>query len=181
MIENGQHRYEYIRLTEADLDEASRGGGYAFDPEAFDGTISLVTKEGEDGGRFPASLYALAAEKCGFVVASPRDIGGIVHASITVSRQGQSRTQVVKDEKRLKKLASILKSAKKTSLGNCPYTSVLTLTMKDGRVVTVQKATDSCGTMIFGSASCYWISDKANKQFWQIFAEVYSVISEKTK
>ncbi len=118
----------------------------------------------------------MAAERCGFTVASPKDIGTLVRASITVSHRGQSRTQVVEDKAALKKLASILKRAKKTNLGNCPYTGVLTMVMQDGRVVTVQKATDSCRAFVFGSAMGYKIDAKADKQFRKIFSDAFSVL-----
>lgn len=177
ILENGQHRYEYIRLTEEDLKKAT-SDKYMFKSETIGSAMSLVTSEAEaeygDGAwDIPASLYLMAVERCGFTVASPRDIGTIVQATMTfTTRQGEARTQVVTEKAALKKLASILKHAKKTDLSNCPFTAVLTMVMKDGRVVTVQKATDSCGALVFGSAMCYEISDKANGQFWKIFSEI---------
>jgi hypothetical protein len=34
----------------------------------------------------------------------------------------------------------------------------------------------SCGTMVFGSAMCYQISDKDNARFWKIFPEIRSAL-----
>jgi len=180
MLKGGQYRYEYISLTEADLKSAA-ADGYTFKPEAIGDAMRLVTSDAEDADSepsIPASLYAMAAKRCGFTVASPKDIGTIVRAEMTFApREGAPLAQVVEDKKSLKDLASLLKRAKKTGLGNCPFDAVLTMIMKDGRLVTVQKATDSCGTMVFGSAMCYQISDKDNARFWKIFPEIRSALA----
>jgi hypothetical protein len=183
--ENGKSRYEYIRLTEADL-KAAASDQYVFKSETIGDSISLITSDakveyGESVRDIPVSLYAMAAERCGFTVASPNDIGTIVRATMTITtRQGETSTQVIEDKEALKKLASILTRARKTDLSNCPFTAVLTMVMKDGRVVTVHKATDSCDTLVFGSAMCYEISEKANAQFWKIFADIHSIVLKQT-
>ena len=183
--ENGKSRYEYIRLTEADL-KAATSDQYVFKSEMIGDSISLIASDAEaeygEGVRdIPVSLYTMAAERCGFIVASPKDIGTIVRATMTITtRQGETSTQVIEDKEALKKLASILKRARKADLSNCPFTAVLTMVMKDGRVVTVHKATDNCDTLVFGSAMCYKISEKANAQFWEIFADIHSAVLKET-
>ena len=103
--------------------------------------MSLVTSEAEAGIRgqrrksIPASLYAVAAGKVRvyrrFAQGHRHDPSGRPSRYPT----GDSRApKWSKDKAALKKLASILKHAKKTNLGNCPYTGVLTMVMKDGRV-----------------------------------------------
>ena len=48
----------------------------------------------------------------------------------------------------------------------------MTLSMADGSVMTIQKATDSCPTMLFGTGFCYQISEEDNAWLWSLFHEV---------
>jgi len=131
---NGEQREEYIRLTEEDVENAMLSS-YLYTPEMIgDYALTLFTQEGLELGDqkdvgVTAPLFDLAAERCGFYIASPEDIGEIVSASIAVTANGETHTQTVNDSKQLSQLAKILRNAKYTGLYGCPYTGVLTLTM----------------------------------------------------
>lgn len=174
---NGDQREEYIRLTEEDVQNAMLSS-YLYTPDMIgDYALTLFTQEGLELGDqkdmgVTAPLFDLAAEKCGFYIASPEDIGEIVSASIAVTANGETHMQTVDDPKQLSQLAKILKNAKYTGLYGCPYTGVLTLSMSDGSEVVIHKATDSCDTLVFGSAAGYEIGRKENTLFWEIFSDV---------
>lgn len=173
---NGVRREEYIRLTEDDVRNAMLSSSLYAPDVIGDYALTLFEQEGfklgdqKDVG-VTAPLFDLAAAKCGFSIASPKDIGEIVSASIAVTAYGETDTQTVNNPKELAQLKKILKNAKYSGTYKCPYTGVLTLTMADGREMVVQKATDSCDTLIFGSAAGYQIGKKANTQFWEIFSK----------
>jgi hypothetical protein len=173
---NGEQREEYIRLTEDDVRNAMLSSSLYTPDVIGDYALTLFTQDGLELGDqkdvgVAAPLFDLAAKKCGFYVASPKDIGEIVSASIAVTAYGETNTQTVNDPKKLAQLEKILKNAKYSGTYSCPYTGVLTLTMADGQAVVIQKATDSCDTLIFGSAAGYQIGRKANTQFWEIFSK----------
>ena len=48
----------------------------------------------------------------------------------------------------------------------------LSTDMADGSALTLQKATDSCPTMLFGTGFCYQISEEDNAWLWSLFHEV---------
>ena len=51
-------------------------------------------------------------------------------------------------------------------------TAVLELRTPDGSALTLQKAADSCPTMLFGTGFCYQISEEDNAWLWSLFHEV---------
>lgn len=61
-------------------------------------------------------------------------------------------------------------------IGGCPYDGVLALEMADGRTLTLHKATDSCGCIVFGSMGGYELSDEDNARFWALFDQVASAL-----
>lgn len=180
----GAYRREYVALTAADVASAKASATVYQPDEIGDYAICLVDV-GDDpdeaymrNAPLPAPLLALARERCGFAIGSPDDIARVVAASMTVTAYGRSRTQEITDRGTLDRLTAILRNAAPAQLGNCPYAGVLTLTMEDGSAVIVQKATDSCGNMLFGSMRCYKTSRADNEAFWAIFGEAYAVLSE---
>ena len=48
---------------------------------------------------------------------------------------------------------------------------MLALTMADDSSITIQKATDSCPTMLFGTGFCYQISEEDNSWLLSLFHE----------
>ena len=182
LYRNGVYCREYIPLTEDDLFRAA-ASSYLYTPEEIGDYAVRLIRVGDDPNEYtnaliPAPLVELAREKCGFEFSSPKAIGNIVSASMTINTAQGTCTQEVTDQQLLTKLEKILKSAKPSMMGKCPYTGVLTLTMADGGTLTLQKATDSCDGILFGSMCHYEIGRKENDVFWEIFADIRDVIQK---
>ncbi len=180
LYRNGMCCREYVPLTEDDLFRAA-AGSYLYTPEEIGDYAIRLIRADDDPDEYtnalvPAPLVELAREKCGFCFFSPGAIGHVVSASITVSTHRGSCSQEVADPQQLAKLEKMLKAAKPSPMGGCPYTGVLTLTMDDGSTLTLQKATDSCDGILFGSMCHYEIGRKENDLFWEIFADSFAVI-----
>ena len=92
--------------------------------------------------------------------------------NIGTTQSDEPRTQTVTNSADLSRLGTILRSAERIQRTNCPWTGVMTLSMADGSVMTIQKATDSCPTMLFGTGFCYQISEEDNAWLWSLFHEV---------
>ena len=182
LYRNGAYCREYIPLTEDDLFCAA-ASSYLYTPEEIGDYAIRLIRAGDDPNEYtnalvPAPLVELAQEKCGFEFFSPKAIGSIVSASLAVNTTQGACTQEVTDPLLLTKLVKILKAAKPSMMGKCPYTGVLTLTMVDGGTLTLQKATDSCDGILFGSMCHYEIGRKENDVFWEIFADIRAVIQK---
>lgn len=180
LYRNGVYCREYIPLTEDDLFRAA-ASSYLYTPEGIGDYAIRLIRVDDDPDEYtnvlvPAPLVELAREKCGFEFFSPAAIGHVVSASLTVSTHNGSCSQEATDPQQLAKLEKILKAAKPSMMGGCPYTGVLVLTMDDGSTLTLQKATDSCDGILFGSMCHYEIGKKENDLFWEIFADSYAVI-----
>ena len=180
MYRNGVYCREYIPLTEDDLFRAA-ASSYVYSPKEIGDYAIRLIQEGDDPDEYtnalvPAPLVELAQEKCGFDFSSPETIGDIVSASMTVSTAQGSCTQDITDSQQLAKLEDMLKAAKPSMMGKCPYTGVLKLIMADGSTLTLQKATDSCDGILFGSMCHYEIGNKENDVFWEIFADIYDFV-----
>ena len=123
-------------------------------------------------GLMPPLYVELAAAYAGFKAQSPADIGEIMSATMTITQSDEPRTQTVTNSADLSRLGTILRSAERIQRTNCPWTGVMTLSMADGSVMTIQKATDSCPMMLFGTGFCYQISEEDNTWLWSLFREV---------
>ncbi|MBQ3105784.1 MAG: hypothetical protein IJC59_08010, partial [Lachnospiraceae bacterium] len=117
--------------------------------------------------KVPQTVLDLAMERCGYRFESPQSIT----ASITEARFDCSWLDVplYLEERHLPRLEEILKSAKFDSVGNCGYGAKLTLTLENGKRVTVFKGTDDCGSLVFGSWGGYSLRDEADDEFWELF------------
>jgi len=69
----------------------------------------------------------------------------------------------------LPRLREILKNSEKGYIGACGYGAVLKLTFTGGEKLTVFKGTDSCDSIAFGSYGGYFLGDKENTEFWNMF------------
>ena len=108
-------------------------------------------------------------------MAGPEDIGSIAQATLSVQPYGA--VQTLKDSESLSELQALLSRAQPMyGLGGCPYDGVLALEMADGRTLTLHKATDSCGCIVFGSMGGYELSDEDNARFWALFDQVASAL-----
>ncbi len=85
------------------------------------------------------------------------EIHDIVQAEMRMKlgRDSEEQIQVVEDSQSLKELETLFSNAKYCGLTGCPFTASLFLTRKDGKVITLQIATDSCDTMILGTSAGY--------------------------
>lgn len=160
----------YIALTD---EEAAQAARETADVDVAD-LIEVCTADNPEGsyGLVPPLYAELAAEYAGFSAQSPADIGEIVSAAMTVTQAGEARTQTVASPADLTRLEAVLRGAERVQRTSCPWTGVLALTMADGSALTLQKAADSCPTMLFGTGFCYQISEEDNAWLWSLFHEV---------
>lgn len=167
---NGEYVCGFIALTEEEVAQAMHETANV---DVAD-LIQICTAENPQGryGLMPPLYAELATEYAGFYAQSPADIGEIVSATMTVTQFDESRTQTVAEPKELAQLGVLLRSAKRVQRTNCPWTGVLTLTMADGSTMTIQTATDSCPSMLFGTGFCYQISKSDHAWLWRLFHEV---------
>ena len=170
---------EYIPLSQQELDLAySASSTFRSPADIGYNAIRLVDSEPQEDVEdqpVPELIYQMAVEKCGFTVAGPEDIGSIAQATLSVPPYGA--VQTLEDSESLSELQALLSRAQPMyGLGGCPYDGVLALEMADGRTLTLHKATDSCGCIVFGSMGGYELSDEDNARFWALFDQVASAL-----
>lgn len=73
------------------------------------------------------------------------------------------------DEADLPRLREILKNAEQGYVGSCGYGAKLTLTFTGGEKMTVFKGCDGCDAIVFGSYGGYFLGEKENIEFWEMF------------
>lgn len=167
---NGEYVSGFLALTDEEVAQAARETANV---DVAD-VIEVCTADNPKGsyGLMPPLYVELAAAYAGFKAQSPADIGEIMSATMTITHSDEPRTQTVTNSADLSRLGTILRSAERIQRTNCPWTGVMTLSMADGSVMTIQKATDSCPTMLFGTGFCYQISEEDNTWLWSLFREV---------
>lgn len=167
---NGEYVSGFLALTDEEVAQAARETANV---DVAD-VIEVCTADNPKGsyGLMPPVYVELAAAYAGFKAQSPADIGEIMSATMTITQSDEPRTQTVTNSADLSRLGTILRSAERIQRTNCPWTGVMTLSMADGSVMTIQKATDSCPTMLFGTGFCYQISEEDNTWLWSLFREV---------
>ena len=169
---NGEYVSGFLALTDEEVAQAAR------ETENVDvaDVIEVCTTDNPKGsyGLMPPLYVKLAAAYAGFQAQSPADIGEIVSATMSVAQSDEPRTQTVTNPADLSRLGTILRGAERIQRTNCPWTGVLELTMADGSSMTIQKATDSCSTMLFGTGFCYRISEEDNAWLLSLFHETLS-------
>ena len=115
----------------------------------------------------PQTVIDLACSRCEYTFASPSDIEGkIVKATLECNWLHQP---LYADEEDLSRLREILKGAKFGFVGACGYGAKLTIEMDNGETMVLFKGCDSCDSIVFGSYGGYFLGDKQNTEFWQIF------------
>lgn len=167
---NGESVSGFIALTDEEVAQASRETAHVDVADA----VEVCTSDNPQGsyGLMPPLYAELATRYAGFCAQSPADIGQIVSAAMTVTQLDETQTQTITSPADLARLETILHGAERLQRTSCPWNGVLVLTMADGSTMTIQKATDSCGTMLFGTAFCYQISAEDNAWLWSLFHEV---------
>ena len=85
------------------------------------------------------------------------EIHDIVRAEMRMKlgRNSEEQVQVVEDAQNLKELENMFSNAKYCDLTGCPFTAKILLTRRDGKIIALQIATDSCDTMILGTSAAY--------------------------
>lgn len=166
---NGEYVSGFIALTEEEAAQAARETANVDVADVIE--VCTADNPKSSYGLMPPLYAELAAEYAGFYAQSPADIDEIVSVTITVTQFGETRTQTVTNPADLARLGTILRGAERIQRTNCPWTGVLVLTMADGSSITLQKATDSCPTMLFGTGFCYQISEEENVWLWSLFHE----------
>ncbi len=169
---------EKIPLTEEEAarilgeDRKKLESGIGFSARLYPGPSSSLNLEGEAGWfteflGVPQTVLDLAAEKCGYQFAAPRDIrSDIVEARLDCDWLEEPRYVQSED---LEQLQTILRNAEFGFAGKCGYNARLTIRMADGSDMVLFKGTDSCDTLVFGSYGGYFIGDAENLQFWTLF------------
>ena len=112
-------------------------------------------------------MIDLARSRCEYTFVSPSDIEGkIVKATLECNWLHQPLYAADED---LSRLREILKGAEFGYVGACGYGAKLTIEMDNGETLVLFKGCDSCDTIVFGSYGGYFLGDKQNTEFWQIF------------
>lgn len=115
----------------------------------------------------PQTVLDLARSRCEYTFATPNDIEGkIVKATLECNWLYQPLYAAEED---LPRLAEILKGAKFGYVGACGYGAKLTIEMENGETLVMFKGCDGCDTIVFGSYGGYFLGDKQNTEFWNIF------------
>jgi len=149
-------------ILSEELAPVTEGGGFSASLHLEDGTVYFTERSG-----VPPSVMELAVEKCGYRFADPSHITGpIVSATLECSWLTEP---LYADASDLARLESILKGAEFGYVGACGYGARLTLELTGGETLTVFKGTDSCDSIVFGSYGGYFLGDRENTEFWQLF------------
>lgn len=166
---NGEYVSGFLALTDEEVAQAARETANVDVADVIE--VCTMDNPKGDYGLMPPLYVELAAAYAGFQSQSPADIGEIVSATMSVTQSDEPRTQTITNPADLSRLGTILRSAERIQRTNCPWTDVLELTMADGSSITIQKATDSCPTMLFGTGFCYQVSEEENSWLLSLFHE----------
>lgn len=125
-------------------------------------TIYYNEREG-----IPQTVLDLAVERCDYRFGDP----GMITDTIREARLDCDwlETPLYAKTEDLSRLREILKNAEFGYVGSCGYGAKLSLTFTGGEKLTVFKGTDGCDTIVFGSYGGYFLGDKENTEFWEIF------------
>ncbi len=116
----------------------------------------------------PDKVLELAVERCGYRFCSPEHITDKVVAA-TLECDWLETPVCHAAEEDLERLTEILKNAEFGFMGACGYGAKLTITMENGETVIAYKGTDGCDSIAFGSYGGYFLGNKENIEFWNIF------------
>lgn len=121
---------------------------------------------GEHSG-VPQTILDLAIEKCDYRFEDP----GMIEDTILEARLDCDwlENPIFAKEDDITRLREILKNAEFGYVGGCGYGAKLSLTFANGEKMTVFKGCDGCDTIVFGTYSGYFLGDKENTEFWEIF------------
>ena len=115
----------------------------------------------------PQTVLDLAVEKCDYRFGDPSYITDTIREARLDC--DWLDTALYADEADLPRLREILKNAEHGYVGACGYGAKLTLTFTGGEKLTVFKGCDGCDTIVFGSYGGYFLGEKENIVFWEMF------------
>ena len=161
---------ERIALTEAEAqailaeERVSITDGFGFSASLhIDGQTTYYNeREG-----IPQTVLDLAVEKCDYRFGDPSYITDTIREARLDC--DWLDTTLYADEADLPRLREILKNAEHGYVGSCGYGAKLTLTFTGGEKLTVFKGCDGCDTIVFGSYGGYFLGEKENIEFWEMF------------
>ena len=161
---------ERIPLTEAEAAamlaeervKLTDGFGFSATLHIDDQTTYYNEREG-----VPQSVLDLAVERCDYRFGDPSYITDTIREARLDCDWLDA--PLYAGEEDLPRLREILKNAEQGYVGACGYGAKLTLTFTGGEKLTVFKGTDDCDTVVFGSYGGYFIGDKENTEFWEMF------------
>ena len=161
---------ERIALTEAEAaailaeKKVSIAEGFGFSATLHINGETTYYNEHSD---IPQTVLDLAVERCDYRFGDPSYITDTVReAQLICDWLDEPLYAKAEDLPRLRK---ILKNAEQGYVGACGYGATLKLTFTGGEKRTVFKGCDGCDTIVFGSYGGYFLGDKENSEFWEIF------------
>ncbi len=129
----------------------------------YNGTSTYFTEM----KKIPQSVIDIAVEKCNYKFVTPSEIDEPILQAVL--KCDWLEKELYAKEEDLERLREILMNAEFGFVGGCGYGARLTITLAGGEKITVFKGCDSCDSMVFGSYSGYFIGDKQNTEFWEMF------------
>ena len=161
---------ERIALTKAeaaailaeDRVKITEGFGFSASLHIDDQTTYFNEREG-----IPQTVLNLAVDRCDYRFGDPSNITDTIREA-RLDCDWLDTPLYARGED-LSRLREILKNAEQGYVGACGYGAKLTLTFSGGEMLTVFKGCDGCDTVVFGSYGGYFIGDKENSEFWEMF------------
>ena len=161
---------ERIALTEAEAQailaeervNIADGLGFSASLHIDDQTTYYNEREG-----IPWTVLTMAVEKCDYRFGEPDDITDTIREARLDC--DWLDTTLYADEADLPRLREILKNAEHGYVGACGYGAKLILTFTGGEKMTIFKGCDGCDTIVFGSYGGYFLGEKENIEFWEMF------------
>lgn len=161
---------ERIALTEAEAQailaeervKITDGFGFSASLHIDGQTTYYNEREG-----IPQTVLDLAVEKCDYRFGDPSYITDTIREARLDCDWLDA--PLYADAEDLPRLREILKNAEHGYVGSCGYGAKLTLTFTGGEKLVLFKGTDGCDTIVFGSYGGYFLGEKENIEFWEMF------------
>lgn len=171
--ETGGSAKQVVPLTEEQVQTIQSEKGlvqpewYQVCAELRQGDEDVAYYMGNDYKPVPPTVLKILTEQCGYTFVTPEDFRGNMTSAKLEFYGGETYTAAKAD---LPALQKMLTNARAYGGGaSCGFGAKLTVTFDDGRTVSVLKGTDSCASFTFGSWNSAMVSDRENRQFWQMF------------
>ncbi|MCI8511292.1 MAG: hypothetical protein HFE83_04765 [Lachnospiraceae bacterium] len=184
-IENGRHWWEYIPLSSAEEEKILLSSETLIPPEwygkyglEFHVSQQIYEKTDQEMRAVIQPVLALAKERCRFEAYDLSEIHDICNATLCYEKERNVEgeriliTEEITDPEQIKRLEQLIVSSTVSSEGKCPYSGVLRLTRKDGKVLTLNLVMDSCDGFILGSMGIYSPGKEGMAEIWQMFPKI---------